>query len=86
MIKLQGQVQVQVQAPMTQVNGDGMLQLKGGIIMWPLLVALLAALSVIAERVLWWWALKRRTRSDSREAVGCERVPIRSPVAAVDVT
>lgn len=33
MIKLEGQVQVQVKAPITQVNGDGMLQLKGGVTM-----------------------------------------------------
>lgn len=33
MIKVQGQIQVQVAAPMTQVNGDGLLQLKGGITM-----------------------------------------------------
>ncbi len=31
-IKLQGQVQVQAQAPIVQVSGDGMLQLKGGIV------------------------------------------------------
>lgn len=33
---------------------------KGGPIMWPILVALLAALTVVAERVLWWWSLKKR--------------------------
>lgn len=34
---------------------------EGGPIMWPLLLALLAALTVILERVLWWWGMKRRT-------------------------
>ena len=34
----------------------------GGLIMWPILVALLAAATVVAERGLWWLALRRRTR------------------------
>jgi type VI secretion system secreted protein VgrG len=33
MVKVQGQAQAQVQAPMTQVSGDGMLTLKGGVMM-----------------------------------------------------
>jgi biopolymer transport protein ExbB len=34
---------------------------KGGPIMWPILAALVAALVVIVERVLWWANLSRRT-------------------------
>jgi type VI secretion system secreted protein VgrG len=33
MVKVQGQVMVQVQGVMTQVSGDAMLTLKGGIMM-----------------------------------------------------
>ncbi len=32
-IKVQGQAMVQMQGPMTQVSADGMLMLKGGIMM-----------------------------------------------------
>jgi len=39
--------------------------LEGGPIMWPLMVALLAALTVVLERSLWWWLLGRRTRDDT---------------------
>ena len=34
--------------------------LKGGPIMWPILVCLIAALVVVVERALWWWQLQRR--------------------------
>lgn len=40
------------------------LFIKGGPIMWPILLCLLAALVVVSERLLWWWQLHRRTRSD----------------------
>ncbi len=33
MIKIEGQIQAEMKSPMTQVNGDGMLTLKGGITM-----------------------------------------------------
>ncbi len=36
--------------------------LKGGPMMWPILVAFLAALTVITERVIWWTGLRGRMR------------------------
>jgi biopolymer transport protein ExbB len=36
--------------------------LEGGPIMWPILIALLAAMTVIIHRVLWWCNLRQRTR------------------------
>src|SRR6516165_8055808 len=41
--------------------------LKGGPIMWPILVAFLAALIVVIERILWWWNLGRRTDVAAQE-------------------
>lgn len=37
--------------------------IKGGPIMWPILIALIAALVVVVDRSLWWLALQRRSRS-----------------------
>jgi biopolymer transport protein ExbB len=37
---------------------------QGGPIMWPILFAMLASLTVVIHRCLWWIDLKRRTRPD----------------------
>jgi biopolymer transport protein ExbB len=37
--------------------------LNGGPVMWPMLIAFLAALTVVIERSIWWWSLRLRTRS-----------------------
>jgi biopolymer transport protein ExbB len=34
--------------------------IKGGPVMWPILICLLAALAVVVERSFWWWSLTRR--------------------------
>lgn len=45
------------------------LFVKGGPIMWPILLCLLAALIVVVERSLWWWKLSRETRADIQSEV-----------------
>lgn len=37
--------------------------INGGPIMWPILVAFLAGVTVVIQRSLWWWNLRRRVRS-----------------------
>lgn len=50
---------------MTPIFGNIVVDffVRGGPIMWPILVALLAALVVVTERSLWWFSLQRRTQS-----------------------
>ncbi|HWE01185.1 MAG TPA: MotA/TolQ/ExbB proton channel family protein [Tepidisphaeraceae bacterium] len=40
---------------------------QGGPIMWPILIALLAAVTVVLERSMWWMALARRTHLGQRK-------------------
>ncbi|HYG23469.1 MAG TPA: MotA/TolQ/ExbB proton channel family protein [Verrucomicrobiae bacterium] len=41
--------------------------LKGGPIMWPILLCSIAALVVVVERSLWWWSLTKQTRAPELE-------------------
>jgi biopolymer transport protein ExbB len=43
------------------------LFLKGGPIMWPILVCMIAAFAVVIERTLWWLALSRRSNREALE-------------------
>lgn len=43
--------------------------LKGGPVMWPILLCLLAALAVVIERSLWWTAWQRRQNADVLDSV-----------------
>lgn len=38
---------------------------RGGPIMWPILLCLIAALVVVVERAAWWWSLGRRSRAEA---------------------
>jgi len=39
--------------------------LEGGPIMWPIVAALVAAVTVVLHRATWWWLLRRRSRGDA---------------------
>lgn len=43
--------------------------LEGGPVMWPILLCLIAALTVGVERALWWWSLNRRSEPQRLETV-----------------
>ena len=51
---------------MTPILGNIAVDLfvKGGPIMWPILLCFIAALVVVIERSIWWWKLSRETRAD----------------------
>lgn len=42
--------------------------LRGGPVMWPILVCFLAALVVVIERSLWWWGLSRRSQVNTLDS------------------
>jgi biopolymer transport protein ExbB len=43
--------------------------IKGGLLMWPMLICLIAALCVVTERVMWWWEFSKAVRGDSTSKV-----------------
>lgn len=45
------------------------LFLRGGLIMWPILVVTLASVAITAERTLWWFRLSRARRPAVRDQV-----------------
>jgi biopolymer transport protein ExbB len=51
---------------MTPILGNMAVDMfvKGGPIMWPILLCFIAALVVVIERSIWWWKLSRETRAD----------------------
>ena len=52
---------------MTPILGNIVVDLflKGGPIMWPILVCLIVALALVLERSLWWYGQHRQTRADA---------------------
>ena len=59
--------------------------LKGGPVMWPILLAALAALTVIMERIFWWSALRQRTHREALERA-FEAVAVGDFKNALDLT
>lgn len=54
---------------MTPIFGNVVwnLFLKGGPVMWPILICMIAAFAVVIERTLWWVALSRRSNRETLE-------------------
>lgn len=59
--------------------------LHGGIIMWPLLVLSLFAVSVVAERIVWWLS-SRRARDDKKLTRIYEALALGDREAALELT